>query len=311
MKLLIDSRWPCIVDVGVHIENRPVTLADDGKRLEHIVQDHAVRLRHGEFAANRIESAVNAYRRAADRLARPDPLFITPIDSADHRGGAIVTFLAQNQFAGHAANLRIGKIIHQLLNSAWSYFRPDVYKENDLRCCLRHAGVDGNRLASVLLIDDGDDTRLTKARKHFRCSICRSVRNNNDLFDVRVIKTKQVLDLAREQGCAVMHRHHDAYTGKDGANNPRPWPQPRKQPHHHGVSQIGIENACLRQPEDDSHWAPLHRRMVFVHLAIELYSRSFLAAETQRVGGAEFAVSGIIAISSAIEKSIFSKVGHA
>ena len=62
-----------------------------------------------------------------------------------------MAFVAQDQFAGHAANLGIGEVTDQLLNRARSNLRPDVNEKDHFPRGFGHAGVDCDRLAAVLL----------------------------------------------------------------------------------------------------------------------------------------------------------------
>ena len=63
------------------------------------------RMRHGEFAANGIEAAIDSDRGVEERLTFPDPLFVSPVESADCGGSGVVAVLPQSEFTGHAANL--------------------------------------------------------------------------------------------------------------------------------------------------------------------------------------------------------------
>ena len=85
------------------------------------------------------------------RLACPEPLFVAPIKPADRSGSRIVACLAQCKFAGNATNLRVGEVAYQLLNRARRNLGPDVDEEDHVCRGLRHAGIDGDRLADVLL----------------------------------------------------------------------------------------------------------------------------------------------------------------
>ena len=130
MKLAFNFLWPFVVDASLGIENGPVALADDRERLKHVVQNHSGRLRHSQFAANGVEAAIDPNRESKSSLAFSDPLFVAPVKPADCRRGGVVALLTQNEFAGHAANLRIGEVADQLLNRARSNLRPDVHEED-------------------------------------------------------------------------------------------------------------------------------------------------------------------------------------
>src|ERR1035437_9916157 len=126
MKFAFHPLRPCVINAGPEIQNRSVSLADDRKRLKHIVEDHACRLRNKQLATNRVEAAIDPHWSAASGFTFPDPLFESPIETANRPSGSVMTLLAQNQLTSHAADLRVGKIADQLRNRARSNFRSDV-----------------------------------------------------------------------------------------------------------------------------------------------------------------------------------------
>ena len=86
-----------------------------------------------------------------------------------------MTLLVQNQLTGYTANLRVGKIADQLLHSSRSDFRPYIDEDDDLRGCLCHACVHSNRLTTMLVHDDGSETRIPPAGQQFRRTVGRAV----------------------------------------------------------------------------------------------------------------------------------------
>ena len=83
-----------------------------------------------------------------------------------------MALLAQDEFAGHAADLRIGEVTDQLLNRARSNLRPDVHEEDHFRRGLRHSGVDCDRLAAVLFRTIDLEKRMLLASEQFRSAVC-------------------------------------------------------------------------------------------------------------------------------------------
>ena len=187
MELALNLLRPCVEYVCGRINHRPVALANNRERLKHVIENDSVWLMHSQFTTDRVEASIDSNRRIAETLTCPDPLFVAPVESANCRGGRVVAFVAQLEVARHAADLLVGKVANQLLDRARRNLRPDVNEQDHLRRGLRQAGVDRNRLASVLFKDDGLDTRMLLASQQFCRAVGRAIRDDDDLLNTWII----------------------------------------------------------------------------------------------------------------------------
>ena len=167
VKLVIDLVRPFVVDAGLGIENGSIALANDGERLKHVVENDSGGQRSCQLAANCVEATVDSDRRVEEGLGFANPLLVAPVKGADGGRGGIVAVLAESEFAGHAADCRIGEVADELLDCAGGDLRADVHEEDDVCGGLGDAGAESGRLAGVHGQRDCFQARVLPAGKEF------------------------------------------------------------------------------------------------------------------------------------------------
>ena len=200
-----------VLDVGGHVlgrprpraRTRPVAVLHHEVREAQVVPEPGVDLAVG-LAPDRVDRPVRPGHRMDERLARPQPHLVAPVDALLVRAAGRVH--EPHLAAGHP-DRRVSERRHELAERVGVPLDVGVAERDDLAGRLAHGAVLGGNLASALAPDQADAARL-EARDDVVGGVDRVVGRHDDLEPVaRIVERKHVLELSLDDVLLVVRRH--------------------------------------------------------------------------------------------------------
>ncbi len=250
-------------------------------RREHIVENRFGWERPPELAPQRIDGSGRSNRRADETLVAAQPLFVTPVgtDAAAHSRCRVAGFTIEEQFAGDAADTRIGQRRDERAQCVGRKRLSRVGKDEHVVTRHSGAGVERFRLAARRHQNRVDSR--TVRREDCRRLVGRAVGDDDDLQRAGwIVQPQQVVDAPAQHRGLVSGRNNHRHRRRVLAALNRFWCDPRPGSEQRRVPGVDVQHDRERGPEH--HCRHRHRFHAITVVPLPALRRRALPSTSSR-----------------------------